>query len=75
MYAPRTGDTADTVDPRVAERLIREVLGEGSTNDIDGSTHRQPSCSCWLAHRIFGDGAFPPESVREHPRLPKDRPQ
>lgn len=34
----RSGDTADAVDPRVAERLIREVLGEGSTDDIDGRT-------------------------------------
>jgi hypothetical protein len=29
---------ADAVDPRVAERLIREVLGEGSTDDIDSRT-------------------------------------
>jgi hypothetical protein len=34
----RSGDIADAVDPRVAERLIHEVLGEGSTEDIDGRT-------------------------------------
>jgi hypothetical protein len=34
----RSGDIADAVDPRVAERLIHEVLGEGSTHDIDGWT-------------------------------------
>lgn len=34
----RSDAVADAVDPRVAERLIQEVLGEGSTHDIDGRT-------------------------------------
>ncbi|MGH3250572.1 MAG: hypothetical protein ACRDOI_30795 [Trebonia sp.] len=34
----RSDNAADAVDPRVAERLIREVLGEGTTDDIDGRT-------------------------------------
>jgi hypothetical protein len=34
----RSDEVADAVDPVVAERLIREVLGEGSTEDVDGRT-------------------------------------
>jgi hypothetical protein len=32
----RLDEVAETVDPRVAERLIREVLGDGSTRDVPG---------------------------------------
>jgi hypothetical protein len=34
----RSEDVAAAVDPRVAERLVREVLGDGSTDDLDGRT-------------------------------------
>jgi hypothetical protein len=34
----RSGDVADAAGPRVAERLIDEVLGEGSAEDIGGRT-------------------------------------
>jgi hypothetical protein len=34
----RSSNAAGDVDPRIAERLIREVLGDGSTEDVDGRT-------------------------------------
>lgn len=33
----RFDDVAEAVDPLVAERLIHEVLGEGSTDDVRGA--------------------------------------
>jgi hypothetical protein len=34
----RLGDNADEVDPDVAERLIRDALGDGTTEDLDEET-------------------------------------
>jgi hypothetical protein len=52
----RSADIAAELDPRIAERLIREVLGDGSTEDIDGKI--SASTKLYLVAALMSDAGL-----------------
>jgi hypothetical protein len=57
----RSSNAAEDVDPRIAERLIREVLGDGSTSDVDSST--STSTKLYLLTALLVDARLDPEGL------------
>ena len=57
----RSSNAAEDVDPRIAERLIREVLGDGSTDDVDGRT--STSTKLYLLTALTVDAGLDPEGL------------
>jgi hypothetical protein len=52
----RLDEVADAVDPRAAERLIWEVLGEGSTGDLRGKSSAR--AKLFLTAALVADANF-----------------
>jgi hypothetical protein len=59
----RSEDVAAAVDPQVAERLVREVLGDGSTDDVDGRT--SSSTKMYLLAALMVDARLDSTSMDE----------